>query len=430
MRSTATSALLAVCGVVALAAGEEAAWRWAGHPAEVRALMKVMPAAALLAALLAGLLAARRLRASLAAAAALLVYAAGAWWLHPSRTLVEPPRPAAPGPPPPRDAAAPDIVLVVMDTTRRDRLSLYGHDRPTSPALDALARQAEVYDDAWSVAPWTPPSHASLLTGLLPAEHGVDGQDPAPFPAGRLTLTRVLRGAGYRTGGFVANPNLTAAGWDRDFDEYRSPRFRGRHSLLAWLDRWTFGPDHGDPWTSSGVTARTLALALAWWSAAPGRPRFLFVNLLDPHRPYLPPRAQRRRFLEGMDADEALAVDQDPDRYQLQPGLSERQARLLQALYDAEIASMDAALGRFLGVLRARGELDHTLLVVTSDHGERLGERGLVGHEAAGDRALDPTLLRVPLVIRYPARAAPRRVPDRMPLTRVAARILELAGIP
>jgi hypothetical protein len=112
----------------------------------------------------------------------------------------------------------PDIILLVMDTTRRDHLSVYGYPRETMPAVTRFARRAQIYDDAWSVAPWTTPSHASMLSGLLPGEHDADGEDAAPLPPGVVTLAAVLGDAGYRTAGFAANPNLHAPGWDRDYD--------------------------------------------------------------------------------------------------------------------------------------------------------------------------------------------------------------------
>jgi arylsulfatase A-like enzyme len=342
--------------------------------------------------------------------------------------------PPALGRPPTRSAAGsparpPDVVLLVMDTTRRDHLSLYGYARPTTPHLDALAAGAAVYEDAWSVAPWTSPSHASILTGLLPAEHGVDGQDAAPLPAGLVTLPAVLRRAGYRTGGFVANPNLAAPGWSRGFDAYRAPPASPRFSLRAWLDlRRVAGPDD-DPWLRDDLTRGTFDLALRWWDGRRGGPRFLFINLLDPHGPYSPPRPFFERFLPGMEPAAAYAVSQDPDAYQLRPGLSERQAAILNGLYDAEIAAMDEQLGRFAAALRSRGELDRTVLVVTADHGERLGERGLVGHESACDRALDAAVLRVPLIVRFPPRVAADRLRPRFQLSRLPARILDLAGV-
>jgi arylsulfatase A-like enzyme len=320
-----------------------------------------------------------------------------------------------------------------MDTTRRDHLTLYGYPRPTSPHLAAFARRAAVYDDAWSVAPWTPSSHASMLTGLLPAWHGVDGETEPPLPADLLTLPEVLHDAGYRTAGFTANPNLIGPGWDQGFEVYRPPWLRGLHSLIEPLNFFTTGTR--DIWRGSDMTARVLRSARRWWGRAghdgdrgPGgdHPRFLFINLLDPHRPYAPPPRDYRTFLGATAPAEAYAVDQDPVTYHLKPGLNSRQRELLTGLYDAEIAAMDREIGRFLGWLAQRGELDRCLLVVTADHGERLGERGLVGH----DLVMDEFLLRVPLLVRYPPAVPAGRVGRRVQLDGLPGYILHVAGVP
>ena len=167
-------------------------------------------------------------------------------------------------------------------------------------------------------------------------------------------------------------------------------------------------------------------MARAWWPDQAGRPRFVFVNVLDPHHPYDPPSDDRARFLGGNDPREALAVPQEALHYFLEPGLSARQKQLLGALYDAEIASMDREIGLFIEWLRSRKELDRTILVVTSDHGERLGERGLVGH----DLVMDPYILRVPLLVRYPPSVAPSRVKRRVQLDGLPGYIAHLARVP
>jgi arylsulfatase A-like enzyme len=318
----------------------------------------------------------------------------------------------------------PNIILVVLDTARRDHLSLYGYPKPTTPNIDRLARDAQRYQDAWSVAPWTPSSHASMFTGLLPAEHGVDGEAEPSFPAGFATLPEVLRTSGFQTAGFVANPNLVAPGWDRGFDAYRAPWIAGRHSLILLLNKLINGNQDG--WLLKRDTPRLLDLAERWWGGVEGRPRFLFLNLLDPHRPYLPPKEMYQKLAPPGPMSEALKIDQDPVSYCLKPGLEKHDAELLTALYDGEIAAMDLALGAFFDWLRARGDLDKSIVVITSDHGEHLGERGLVGH----DLVMDPAVLRVPLIIRYPPRLAPGDVAERVQIDGLAGLVLNLVGLP
>jgi arylsulfatase A-like enzyme len=323
-----------------------------------------------------------------------------------------------------RNPHQPDIVMIVMDTTRRDHLSVYGYPQPTTPALERLGQDAAVYDDAWSVAPWTAPSHASMLSGLLPAQHGVDGRSSPAFPPDVVSLPRLLSARGYHTGGFVANPNLAAPGWAEQFAEYRPPFFRGRHFLIRVVNRFALGSE--DPWVLGSATGRVFAHARVWWATHGDASRFVLINVMDPHEPYRPPLPYYRQFLGDVEATEAYAVDQDPLDSHARPGFTPRQRSLVTRLYDAEIRAMDEHIGSFLEWLRGRGELDRTLVVVTADHGERLGERGLLGHEAL----MDPYLLRVPLIVRYPPTVRPEHVRRRVQLDGLPGYVLHLAGVP
>ena len=142
----------------------------------------------------------------------------------------------------------PDVILVVLDTTRKDHLSVYGYARPTTPALERFSEKARVYDRAWSPAPWTPPAHASIFTGLLPAEHGCEG---GPLDTPEPTLAEVLNDHGYATLGVVNNPMLSASkGWSRGFDEYREiwtrPGFSAAYPYwlaTVWNEDWKFTGD-------------------------------------------------------------------------------------------------------------------------------------------------------------------------------------------
>ena len=182
----------------------------------------------------------------------------------------------------------PDVLLLVMDTTRQDRLSHYGYPPPTTPRLDAFARGAHVYENAWSVAPWTTSSHASMYTGLLPSEHGVDGPAEGRLPPGVATLPELLQRAGYATAGFPANPSLASFGWDRGFEVYRVPWIRGLHTLGNLLNRARYGSGNG--WRARGGADRVLGSAKDWWEREADRPRFLFVNLIEPTSPTSRPR--------------------------------------------------------------------------------------------------------------------------------------------
>ena len=323
----------------------------------------------------------------------------------------------------PARADLPDVILLVLDTTRYDHLSVYGYDSATTPRLQEFAGDAEIYENAWSVAPWTPSSHASLLTGLLPAVHGADGQEAPPLSNDLVTLPRVLSRAGYATAGFVANPNLMGPGWADHFDRYRPSWYVGAHTAIKNLN--LLFRASGDGWEIDASTQHVLARARRWWNASDGGPRFLFLNVMDPHAPYRPPDRFFRRHLPGVSSAEAYAVQQDWYSYFVNPGVPAHDAAILRGLYDAEVASLDDQVGEFFDWLDAGGDLDDTIVVVTADHGERLSERGVPGHLVL----VDPYVLRVPLIVRYGDRLAARRIERRVQTDGVPGYVLDLAGL-
>jgi arylsulfatase A-like enzyme len=279
----------------------------------------------------------------------------------------------------------PNVVLITLDTTRADHLGLYGYERPTSPRLDALAEEATVYERAYSTSSWTLPAHASLFTGRYPSSHGArhdpqgglvlaEGIPAAPqglraraMSRSERTLAALLAEAGYATGAVVAGPwMLRQFGLAAGFAHYDDEGIRDAQGRRA-----------------REVTER----ARSWLAEAP-EPFFLFLNYFDPHLPYAPPPAWAKSFLPP-------GVRPDP-----------RDARQAAALYDAEILYMDYEVGRLFEFLRERGLWERTLIVVTGDHGELLGDRGLWGHE----RFLWEPLVRVPLVVKP---AGPRRAGAR-----------------
>ncbi len=311
----------------------------------------------------------------------------------------------------------PDVLVVILDTTRVDHLSACGYQRATTPALETLTDQGRTYENAWSPAPWTPPAHASILTGLLPAEHGCE---MGPLNTAEPTLAEVFSAHGYATLGVVNNPMLGAEnGWARGFDEYREIRDPpgASASYVFWLPRlWSEDRRFtGDAWKSLQWIKR-------WWEWNATRPRFVMLNLLDPHSPY--GSAGSEQFLSE---DTRRAVDLSHDSEDYDAGLLRAEGAPLRKiidLYDSDIRHMDDQLGAFFEWLRQRQELDRTIIVVTADHGERLGERGLVGHQLG----LDEVLLRVPLIVRYPGRVAAGRVGRPVQTHGIFETVLDLAG--
>jgi arylsulfatase len=292
--------------------------------------------------------------------------------------------------------------LITLDTTRTDRLGCHGYPHPTSPHLDQLASQAVIYKRAVSTSSWTLPAHASLFTGKFTASHGArydpdgplrltDGiEGPAAWRQYRArglgpneaTLAVLLRDAGYATGAVVAGP------WMK--------RIFGLHRGFEYYDDDRIGTVNGR--AGEDVT-RT---ALHWMDRLPKQPFFLFLNYYDPHAPYAPPEEFARPFSPENGDD-------------------------LGALYDGEIRYMDHHLGRLLEGLRTRHLYDSTLIVVTADHGELLGEHGKFGH---GDYLFQEEI-HVPFIVKYPrGEASPRETDTPVQLVDVLPMILDRLELP
>jgi arylsulfatase A-like enzyme len=308
----------------------------------------------------------------------------------------------------------PNLVLIVVDTLRADHLSLYGYPRQTTPNLDRLAADGAVFDRAFSVISHTLPAHVSLLTGIHPTGHGVLSnawQYEGPFP----TLAERLREAGYDTAGFVSGLPLDAAtGIARGFDRYRDTRDqRGRRRPKV-------------------LGTRVTGEAIAWLDDA-REPFFLFLHYFDVHPPYrrAPGAAfpfevdatlralMQARGVAGATLDEVSHFPLTLDRIEL---------TLAEAIntYDNEIHHVDAMIQQVLDALAARGALANSLLVVTSDHGEGLGQHGYYQHGFH----LYEEQLRVPLIVRDFRDPSPRRRFDApVSLLDVPATLLEAAGL-
>lgn len=280
----------------------------------------------------------------------------------------------------------PDVILVVLDTVRADRLGCYGGPADATPSLDAFAAGADRYARCAAAAPWTLPSHASMFTGLYPFEHGSHGfrvdtfvDNVHPLHPDHDTLAEELQGFGYETAAFVANR------------VYLSPR----HGIDQGFETYELMASRAE-----GVFDRALEHRRARDRDVP---QFLFVNLMDAHRPYA-------AYPE--DEQAALPPEQNPDRLleelclrvmneRAEPG--ELGSKVLD-LYDRAITRQDAALGAFLAALQADDDLGDAVVVITSDHGEAFGGHGLVEHA----KDVYQSVVGVPLVVRGPGQAAGR----------------------
>jgi arylsulfatase A-like enzyme len=317
----------------------------------------------------------------------------------------------------------PHITVLLWDTTRADRLSAYGYSRETTPWLRALAARGVLFEQCRAPAPWTVPSHASLFTGLLPNAHGcLDLQ--SPLAPAHVTLAERLRDAGYDT---ILVSNNSAVG--------------PITGLAQGFERTRMVCLETDPprRPSAKVTREILEEELDLRAADPARaakPLFLFVNYMEPHLPYAPPNLIEAPWRpEGALEEEVLRARriEFPEDILHNLGIRPLDARtlgILSSLYDADVRDLDDHCAGVEKVLAGAGLLPEGpggVLVVTSDHGENLGEHGLLDHKLS----LADTLLRIPLVVRWPGRLdGGRRVKEAVRLQDLFPTLLEAAGIP
>lgn len=259
----------------------------------------------------------------------------------------------------PRAGSAPaypgaPVVLVSIDTLRADHLPAYGYSRVATPGIDALQRDSILFENAYSQCPLTLPSHLSLLTGLLPAEHGVRTNLGYRFDgAAHPTLARALRAHGYATGAAVSAYVLRGAtGISESFDFF--------DDSVGEDVEWT-----RDLSTLQRPGLETARRAAAWAEGVKPRPFFLFVHVYEPHAPYEPPEPFRSRY---------------------------------GATYDGEVAASDGVVGELLASLRRAGIYDRAIVLLLSDHGEGLGDHGEQEH----GMLLYREALHVPLLLKLP----------------------------
>ncbi|MBI5863284.1 MAG: sulfatase [Planctomycetes bacterium] len=305
--------------------------------------------------------------------------------LHPLAGCERPPA-SQPSPDAARDLRPP-IILITLDTVRADHLSCYGYFRETTPALAAFASEAVVFDRAYAPIATTLPSHASLLTGYEPLEHGIlanidDGGNAFGLKPGTRSLAELAKQAGYATAAFVsATPLKKAAGLSAGFDEYDEPD----------------GP------TRDG--AETIGHALAWLQTTRQNPPLLWVHLYDPHFPYTPKPPLDTMFGQS-DPDPKLeswiAERQIPERVEPSTckGRIPTVSRTAANLYDGELRYTDDLVARIFAAVRESGRWDESLVIVVGDHGEGLNQHGWPQHGRIWNEQLH-----IPLLIKFPKAA-------------------------
>ncbi|MDX1501490.1 MAG: sulfatase [Thermoanaerobaculia bacterium] len=315
----------------------------------------------------------------------------------------------------------PNILLVTIDTLRADHLSSYGYVRPTSPVIDRLAAEGVRFDQAAVQWPKTGPSFASIFTATYPKDNGIVRKIGIPVPLEYRTLAEELRGLGYTTHAVVANG---AAGSDFNFDQ----------GFDTYIETWKLPPTDKlpDPNRADGVTALALALT---GRIDRDKPFFLWVHYLDPHFPYTPPEPWSDMFQDDEHYQPLRELEVDPKAKKRDlVGIGYGQVLdgrtdlgFYVARYDAEIAFNDHHLGELLAGLERDGWLDNTLTVLTSDHGESLGEHYYMFDHG---RFSFQTCLRVPLIFHFPGVLSPAVVKEPVELIGLAPTLLEAAGLP
>jgi len=322
---------------------------------------------------------------------------------------------ALPTPP----AGARNVILIVWDTVRASSLSLYDYPRDTTPNLSRFARTGVRYSLTLAPAPWTFPSHSSFFTGQWPHQLNCDRTDTLDTPD--QTLAEYLAGRGYQTVGFAANTNYCSyeTGLDRGFAHYEdyplTPWFLLARTMPgSWILQNVLGG--GNPYNEKWIRlqardGRGITDACLDWLGrrARDRPFFAFLNYFDAHDPYVPPPEFADRF--GIRPTSPRDYQFLIDFAHMKTGRSLRDVVMARDCYDDCIAFLDNQLGRLLEELRGQGLLDHTVVIVTSDHGESLGTHGIFGH--GGSLYLDE--IAVPLVILSPD--APRGRVESAPVS-------------
>lgn len=269
-------------------------------------------------------------------------------------------------------------MLITVDTLRADRVGCYGDATGATPEIDRLCAESARFDPALSPAPLTLPAHATIMTGLLPPEHGVRNNGAFALAPRFTTIAEALAARGYATAAFIAAlPLERRTGVDQGFEVYDDALPSGR----------------GDFGYAERPAAAIVDRAVAWWGQEDARPRFLWLHLFEPHDPYEPPADARARF------------PGDP--------------------YRGEVFTVDREIGRLFAALRASGDWDHAVVTLTADHGESLGEHGEKTHGLLPYEAT----LRVPMIVKGAEGAqAPRGLRGPSTLADLAPTLLALAG--
>lgn len=298
---------------------------------------------------------------------------------------------------------SPNVILIVMDTVRQSNLSCYGYKRKTTPNIDKIAEEGIIFKNAYAIAPWTPPNHSSMFTGLYSCQHGTTRENRS-LNSKFLTIAEILSNERYDTVAFTNNGSISpefgfSQGFKDFYEMWRTPVY------APFIKKYKKDPkDSGAFFTGKAVKE--------WLHKRRNsrKPFFIFINYMEAHTPYRLPDDYKRLYL---DKDTKLTehhinysyIDFLAGGYKMTP----EDFEISRAIYDAEIKYLDSQIGELVNFLKKENFLKNTILIITSDHGEHFGEHNLVGHQFA----LYNTLLRVPLIIQFPQKFKGKKHSER-----------------
>jgi len=291
-----------------------------------------------------------------------------------------------------------NVILIVVDTLRVDRLGCYGGGKKISPSVDLMAQKGIQFENAYTSAPWTRPAVASILTGLLPYNHGVCDINDVLMPE-YTTLGEIMQKNGYKTAGIVSNMLLrNKFGYSQGFDLYNEKNMGSVNSV-----------------TSSKITDD----AVKWIKKNKEDNFFLWLHYYDPHYTYQ--HHDEFNYIKGYSGD----LKAGEDIWELRTKSKEMDRSdigFLLNLYDEEISYTDKYIGSLLNYLKNEGLMDNTVIVFTADHGEEFMEHGWIGHTTS----LYQELVHVPLIIFTPDKFASKNIQDNVSVTDIVPTVLDL----
>jgi arylsulfatase A-like enzyme len=343
------------------------------------------------------------------------------------------------------EAKQPNVIIILWDTVRADRMSVYGYELDTTPRIEKWANDnAVVYENAMSPAMWTVPSHASMFSGMPPSSHGA-GFDHRWLDGANLTLAEHFAANGYDTYAFSANPNLNTQ---------RVNLLQGfQHIDLSWGRKWKrMVTQHTrkklikrDRSTEISPSAKNRHKGTGYYNAGPvthvaltqwldqrqsDKPFFAYLSYMEAHKPRVPFLDSRRKVADDETIKVGLATDLSFNAQLLysydKKEYTPEQLEAVNRVYDATLIDLDNATADLLDDLAQRGILDDTIVILTADHGEQLGEHGQFGHR----NGVYQSLVHVPLIIAYPRKFSPQRVKKAVSNLEIYSTLVDVAGLP